>query len=54
MRRPKTRAQQKRLASLRRLYARIPRIECKGLCDHDCTAISFEPIEQRHALDDGL
>lgn len=34
-----------RVKRLRELYARVPKVKCKGLCTHDCTVIGYSQLE---------
>ena len=35
-------------------YARLPTVECKGLCEDECTVIGFDGVEQEYVADAGL
>ena len=36
------------------IYASIPEMECKGLCQHDCTHIGIMPVEVRRFQERGI
>lgn len=38
----------RRTEKLRKLYNQIPKIECKGLCDHSCSYIPMSDLEKKN------
>jgi len=45
---PASRARRSADAALRKLYASLPSIECKGLCHHSCGPIGMSRLEVIH------
>jgi hypothetical protein len=40
-----------KVARLEEIYARLPQIECKGLCHHECTYIALSDLEAERITD---